>query len=146
MNFVDILYSLPFVSPANLLLCSIAIAALLIYLPFLLVGVGRVQSGYDMGAPRAMLDKLPDYAKRATWAHQNSFESFILYAPAALMAFTVGLPAEQVAGTALIYIAARIAYAAFYIFDVPILRSLSWAISMGSIFSLYFNSIQAAFV
>ncbi len=143
---MDILYSLPFVSPANLLLCSIAIAAILIYLPFLLVGVGRVRSGYDMGAPRAMLDKLPDYAKRATWAHQNSFESFILYAPAALMAFTVGLPAEQVATTAVIYIVARIAYAAFYILNVPILRSLSWAISMGSIFSLYFNSIQVAFV
>lgn len=143
---MDIVYSLPFVSPANVLLASIAIAALLIYLPYLVVGAGRAQVGYDMASPRAMFDKLPGYAQRATWAHQNSFESFALYAPAALMAFVVGLPPEQVLSTAVIYLAARITYSLFYILNVPILRSLSWAISMGSIFSLYFSSVQAAFV
>ncbi|NJM98333.1 MAG: MAPEG family protein [Phormidesmis sp. RL_2_1] len=142
-------YSLPvlsaFVSPANVLLWSVAIAAILIYLPYCAVGFGRMQVGYDMGAPRAMFDKLPDYAQRATWAHQNSFESFSLYAPAALMGFVVGLAPEQVVTTAAIYLASRMTYSLFYIVNVPVLRSLSWAISMGSIFTLYFHSCQAAF-
>lgn len=128
-----------------MLLASIAIAALLIYLPYLAVGFGRFQVGYDMGAPRSLFDKLPDYAQRATWAHQNSFESFSLYAPAALMGFVVGLPPEQVLSTAVIYLVSRVTYSTFYILNVPILRSLSWAISMGSIFSLYLNSVQVAF-
>jgi len=33
-----------------------------------------------------MFDKLPPYAQRATWAHQNSFEAFIMILAAALMA------------------------------------------------------------
>ncbi len=141
---MDIVYSLPFVSSANVLLCSIVAAAALIYLPYLVVAFGRFQVGYEMSAPRGMFDKLPEYAQRATWAHQNSWESFALYAPAALMAFVVSLPAEQVVGSAAIYVAARLSYSLFYILNVPILRSLSWAISISSIVSLYIASCQAA--
>ena len=141
---MDIVYSLPFVSPDNILLCSIVVAAALIYLPYLAVGFGRFQVGYDMSAPRAMFDKLPEYAQRATWAHQNSWESFALYAPAALMAFAVRLPAEAALASVAIYLASRVTYSLFYILNVPILRSLSWAISISSIFSLYANSCQAA--
>lgn len=137
-------YALPYVSAANVLLCSVAIAAILIYLPYLVVGLGRFQVGYDMSAPRSLFDKLPDYAQRASWAHQNSFESFALYAPAALMAFFVGLPAELVLTAAVMYLISRVTYSLFYILNVPILRSLSWAISMSSIFSLFFNSCKAA--
>ena len=146
---MDILNALPFVSSVvsanNVLLCSIVAAAALIYLPYFAVAAGRFQVGYDMGAPRGMFDKLPDYAQRATWAHQNSWESFALYAPAALMGYAVGLPAEQFATTALIYLASRVTYSLFYVLNVPILRSLSWAISISSIFTLYFNSCSAAF-
>ncbi|MEM7648487.1 MAG: MAPEG family protein, partial [Cyanobacteria bacterium P01_A01_bin.70] len=75
--------------PAVLLVC-IVLGAVLIYVPFLLVGVARLQVGYDMSAPRTMVDKFPPYAQRANWAHQNSFESFTLFAPAALMAYVTG--------------------------------------------------------
>ncbi|MEB3254592.1 MAG: MAPEG family protein, partial [Synechococcus sp.] len=40
----------------------------------------------DMAAPRAMFDRFPAWGKRASWAHQNSFEAFTLHAPAALLA------------------------------------------------------------
>ena len=39
----------------------------------------------DMAAPRAMFERFPDWGKRASWAHQNSFEAFTLHAPAALL-------------------------------------------------------------
>lgn len=149
MLFLDTVNSLPLVSSVvsanNLLLCSIVVAAALIYLPYLAVAIGRFQVGYDMGAPRGMFDKLPEYAQRATWAHQNAWESFSLYAPAALMGYVVGLSAEQFLATVLLYLGARVTYALFYILNVPILRSLSWAISIASIFTLYFNSCGAAF-
>ncbi|MFK8182025.1 MAG: MAPEG family protein [Phormidesmis sp.] len=146
---MDILTSLPLVASAvsanNFFLCSIVAAAALIYLPYFAVAAGRFQVGYDMGAPRGMFDQLPAYAQRATWAHQNAWESFALYAPAALMGHVVGLSAEQFWVTVALYLAARVTYALFYILNVPILRSLSWAISISSIFTLYFNSCGAAF-
>ena len=119
-------------------------AAALVYFPYLLVATGRFQAGYEMDAPRGMFDKLPDYAQRATWAHQNSWESFALYVPAALMAFVVGLPAGQVLGTVLVYLAARVGYSLFYVLNVPPLRSLCWAVSIACIASLYFASCTAA--
>ena len=57
------------------LLYSIAAAAMLIYLPFVLVAYARASLGYEaLSNPRTVFDKLPTYAQRATWAHQNSFE------------------------------------------------------------------------
>ena len=103
--------------PGVLLLC-IAIAAFLIYVPFLAVGYGRFKVGYDRSAPRAMLDKLPPYAQRATWAHQNSFESFIVFAPAALMAYVTGQDSGLALGAAIAYLIARLFYPVFYIFDM----------------------------
>jgi uncharacterized MAPEG superfamily protein len=110
-----------------LLLYCIAIAGALVYLPFLLVAVGRLQAGYDraaMAAPRAMFDKLPAYAQRATWAHQNSWESFTLFAAAALMAYVTEVNAPIATTAALAYVTARFLYSVFYVVNTPILRSL----------------------
>lgn len=141
---MNIVYSLPFISPSNALLCSIVAAAALVYLPYLAMAAGRFQVGFDMSAPRALFDKLPPYAQRATWAHQNSWESFALYTAAALMAFEVGVPASQSLALALTYLGARVGYSLFYLLNVPPLRSLCWAISMVSILALFFASCRAA--
>ncbi|MCG8363886.1 MAG: MAPEG family protein [Pseudanabaenales cyanobacterium] len=118
--------------PDALLLC-IAIAALLVYFPFLAVGYGRFKVGYDRSAPRAMLDQLPPYARRATWAHQNSFESFIVFAPAALMAYMTGQDSWLALGAAIAYVIARLLYPVFYILDIPSWRSLMFGIgSLGT--------------
>lgn len=115
--------------PASVaLLYAIAIAAMLIYVPYLLVFYGRVQVGYDMAAPRALFDKLPDYAKRATWAHQNSFEAFALFAPAALMAYVTQIEGTLVIGAAIAHVIARFFYSLFYILNIPIGRSLMFGI------------------
>jgi uncharacterized MAPEG superfamily protein len=130
--------------PATLLVC-IAIAALLIYVPpFLVVGVGRLQAGYDTRAPRAMFDKLPPYAQRATWAHQNAFESFMLFAAAALMAYVTGQDSTLATGAAIAYVIARFLYPIFYILNWPVLRSLMFAIGSLSIATLLVLSCQTA--
>ncbi|MBD2465296.1 MAPEG family protein [Oscillatoria sp. FACHB-1407] len=110
------------------LLYAIAIAAVLIYLPFLLVVIGRVQVGYDMAAPRALFDKLPPYAQRATWAHQNSFEAFTLFAPAALMAYVTQTGGTLITGAAIAHLIARFLFSVFYILNIPLGRSLMFGI------------------
>ncbi|NEQ44024.1 MAG: MAPEG family protein [Leptolyngbya sp. SIOISBB] len=129
--------------PATLLL-SIVIAAVLVYAPFMVVGLARFQMGYDMSAPRKMTDKMPPYAQRANWAHQNSFESLILFAPAALMAYVTGQDSIVALGAVLAYLIARLLYSIFYIADIPILRSAMFAVGSLGIYTLFFLSCRTA--
>lgn len=107
--------------------CIVA-ATVLIYAPFLVVGYARVKVGYDIAAPRTMFDKLPPYAQRATWAHQNSFEAFMIFAAAALMAYVTGVNSSLAIGAAIAFVIVRLLYSVFYIANIPIGRSLMFAI------------------
>jgi uncharacterized MAPEG superfamily protein len=128
-----LLQSLPV---SETLLYCIAVAAVLVYLPFLFVAYGRVQAGYDMAAPRSLFDKLSPFAQRAAWAHQNAFESYALFAPAALMAYVTGVDTTLASGAAIAYVVARLLYPLFYILNVPLLRSLMFAIGSAGIATL----------
>lgn len=128
-----------------ILLYSIAVAAALIYVPFLVVGYARVSGGYDMSAPRAMFDKLPPYAKRATWAHQHSFETFMVFAAAAMMAYVTGVNSSLAVGSAIAFVTARLLHSIFYILDIPVLRSLMFVIcTLGSVTLFVLSLIQAS--
>ncbi|MBK1990467.1 MAPEG family protein [Sphaerospermopsis aphanizomenoides BCCUSP55] len=123
-------------------LYSIAAAAVLIYVPYLLVAYGRFQVGYNPAAPRALFDQLPPYAQRATWAHQNSFEVFMIFAAAALMAYQTGVNSPIGAIAAIAFIVARLLYSIFYIVNIPVLRSLMFGIGSFSSFTLFYLSIM----
>jgi uncharacterized MAPEG superfamily protein len=128
-----------------ILLYSIAAAALLIYLPFLLVAYARVQIGYQaLATPRAVFDKLPPYAQRATWAHQNSLEAFMLFAIAALMAYVTGVNSTTATVAAIAFVVARLLYSISYILNIPLLRSLMFAIASLSSAVLIISSIIQA--
>ena len=136
MNFANF-------SSSTILLGSIAIAAALVYFPYLLVAITRFQVGFDISAPRAAFDKLPDYGKRATWAHQNSWEAFILYSAAALMAYATNQNSQTVINCALGFTVARLFYSIFYIINFPIGRSLMFGIGSVAIFTLMSASITS---
>jgi uncharacterized MAPEG superfamily protein len=118
------------ISPPKFLLLSVAIAALLVYLPYMVTAYGRFQVGYDPSAPRSQFDKLPDYAKRATWAHQNSWEVFILYVAAVMMLCVSGRSSETTDLTAVVFLVSRFLFSIFYILDLPYLRSPAWLVSI----------------
>ncbi|MEH2310130.1 MAG: MAPEG family protein [Nostoc sp.] len=126
-------------------LYSIAAAAVLIYLPFLVVAYARARIGYEMfSTPRAMFDKLPPYAQRATWAHQNTFEAFMVFAAAALMAYVTGVNSSIAQVAAIAFVVARLLYSIFYILNIPLLRSLMFGIGiLGSASLIFLSIIQA---
>ncbi|MGB6298954.1 MAG: MAPEG family protein [Rivularia sp. (in: cyanobacteria)] len=125
-------------------LYCIAVAFLEIYLPFLVVAYARLSIGYDYFAPRAMFDKLPAYGQRATWAHQNCFEGFMIFAVAALMAYATGVNSSLAAYAALTFITVRLLYSVFYILNIPILRSLMYAVGLACSCTLFVLSIIQA--
>jgi len=128
----------------TIFLYCIAAAAVLIYLPFLVVGYARANVGYDISAPRAIFDKLPPYAQRAGWAHQNSFETFMIFAVAALMAYVTKVNSTVAVVAAIAFVVARLLYSIFYILNIPLLRSLMFAIGTLSSVTLMFFSITQA--
>lgn len=129
----------------NVFLYSIAIAAFLVYVPFLPVALARVKLGPEaLAAPRAIVEKLPPYAQRATWAHQNSFEAFVLFAAAALMAYVTGVNSSLAVGAAIAFLIARLLYSVFYILNVPLARSLMFAIGSLSVGTLIVLSLLQA--
>lgn len=125
----------------TILLASIFGSVILVYLPFLVVGYNRVRLGYDLSAPRAMFEKLPPYAQRATWAHQNGFEALSIYAPAALMAYVTGVESPLALYAVIAFLGARLLYALFYILDVPLARSLMFALGSTCSGILYILSV-----
>ncbi len=113
---------------ATLLTCLV-VAAIAVYVPFLVVAYGRLQVGMEaIAQPRAIFDKLPPYAQRATWAHQNAFEAFVLFTAAVLMAYVTQLTSPIAAGAAIAHVSARLLYPLFYVLNIPIGRSLMFVI------------------
>ena len=125
-----------------ILLYSIVGAVVLAYAPFLVVGWGRLQAGYDPSKPRAMFDRLPAYAQRATWAHQNSFEALTIYGLAALMAFATGVESDWAKVAAIAFLIARSLYSVFYILNIPIGRSLMFGVGSLCGWTLFALSIM----
>lgn len=124
------------------LLYGVVGAVVLTYFPYLFVATGRFQVGYDMSAPRAMLDKLPPYAQRAIWAHQNCFEALIIFTAAALMAYVTGVESDWAKIAAIAFLASRFLFSLFYIFDIPPLRSLMFGIGSAASLSLFALSLK----
>jgi uncharacterized MAPEG superfamily protein len=132
-----------------LLLLSVAIAAFLIYAPYLITVLGRFKAASDLGdpflaffKPRALNDQMPAYAQRANWAHLNAFESFSLYAPAALMAYVTQVDSPWAGRAVIAYLVARALFPIFYILNIPPLRAMMFAVGSLSIGTLYLLSCQ----
>lgn len=101
----------------------------------------------DMAAPRAMFDRYPSWGKRASWAHQNSFEAFSLHAPAAVLALIASLQTGALPATAVVaafaHPALRIAYIAAYVGNIPPVRGLCWATGLLCSGILYSEGLKA---
>lgn len=114
------------------------------------LGAGRSQADFrrdDLAAPRAMFERLPAWGKRASWAHQNCFEAFVLHAPACLLCLlhpASVLGAAPWAGLAAwLHPALRLGYVGAYLGNVPPLRSLCWAAALLCSAVLYTEGLRA---
>lgn len=141
-GFLKAFMTIPF-PPEQVVLTGIAIAAILIYVPFFVVGAARLNAKVDLGNPRSEQDKLPPYAQRASAAHQNSFEVFMLFAAAAIMVYVTGQASNYTSIVTIVFLLARLLHSVFYISNVLPLRGLMWATSIGCVAALMGTALQA---
>ena len=113
---------------------SLVLSGAVVVISLVPLGAARSQADFnvaDLAAPRAMFERLPAWGKRASWAHQNSFEAFGLHAPACLLALVAVLHGAEVPQVALVaawlHPALRLGYIGAYVANLPPLRSLCWA-------------------
>ncbi|MFC5077507.1 MAPEG family protein [Vibrio thalassae] len=127
----------------TLVLCLI-VAALLPYFAKIPVAIAMHRvGGYDNHHPREQQAKLKGFGERALAAHQNAFESLIVFAIAILLAIATGNMNETVQTLAVTHIGFRIIYNILYLLDKATWRSLSWAVAIGCSFAIMFQSIPS---
>jgi len=97
--------------------------------------------GYNNNHPREQQGKLTGFGARALAAHQNAFESLIIFAPAVLLAITTQHTGENIVLLAIIHVCARVVYNLLYLMDIDKLRSLVWFIATISSFTIIYQCI-----
>ena len=97
--------------------------------------------GYNNNHPRDQQSKLTGFGARALAAHQNAFESLIIFAPAVLLAIATHHTGENIALLAIVHVCARVAYNIFYLMDIDKLRSLVWFVATICSFTIIYQCI-----
>ena len=115
----------------TLILC-LFIACLLPYLSKIPVAIAmnKQPAGYDNNHPRAQQTSLTGFGARAVAAHQNSFESLIIFAAAILAALSTQHLSFTIQSLAILHLITRIVYHLFYLLNWAMLRSTIWAVGL----------------
>ena len=125
-----------------ILIWCLFIAALLPYLAKVPVAFAMNKlDGYDNNHPREQQSKLTGFGARALAAHQNAFESLIIFAPAVLLAIATQHTGENIVLLAIVHIGARIAYNLLYLMNIDKLRSVVWFVATISSFTIIWQCI-----
>ncbi|MCJ2376732.1 MAPEG family protein [Vibrio sp. ZSDZ34] len=127
----------------TLVLCLI-LAALLPYIAKIPLAVAmKTAGGYDNRHPREQQAGLKGFGARALAAHQNAFESLIVFSAAIMLAIASGTTGETVQFLAMMHIGLRVVYNILYLLNIGTLRSVSWAIATGCSFAIMWQCIPS---
>ncbi|MGV8920448.1 MAG: MAPEG family protein [Pseudomonas sp.] len=113
-----------------------------IFLPYVCTWIAKF-SGGKFGPrqnhdPRAFLDGLQGFAKRADYAQRNSFEVFPAFAAAVIIASNVGnAQPVTIDVLAVMFITTRLLYIICYLADWAALRSIVWFAGLALITALF---------
>tara|TARA_B110000114_G_C15036717_1_gene375258 strand:+ start:432 stop:818 length:387 start_codon:yes stop_codon:yes gene_type:complete len=126
----------------TILVWCLFIAAILPYLAKAPVAYAMNKlSGYDNNHPREQQSKLTGFGARALAAHQNAFESLIIFAVAVLCALATNTITESVVTLSIVHIVARITYNILYLMNIGILRTAVWLVGIGCSFAIIWQCI-----
>jgi uncharacterized MAPEG superfamily protein len=81
--------------------------------------------GYDNNHPRAQQTQLTGFGARALAAHQNAFESLIIFIPAVLLAIATNTITDSITVLAITHVIARVAYNIFIVWGIATVSSFA---------------------
>ena len=118
------------------------------FIPYVLAPIAgyfkNKQFGHlDNKSPRVQSALLDGAGARAYAAQSNAWEALAVFAVAVFTAHLAGADPERSATAAMLFIAARILHAGFYISDLDKARSASFLIAIGSSIWLFVLAANA---
>tara|TARA_R110000737_G_scaffold348842_2_gene383653 strand:- start:121 stop:504 length:384 start_codon:yes stop_codon:yes gene_type:complete len=126
----------------TILIICLFIATLLPFIAKIPVAIAMHNlGGYDNKHPRAQQAQLTGFGARALAAHQNAFESLIIFVPAVLLAITTKNTGALIELLAITHVIARVLYNIAYLMNIGVIRSIIWAVGIISAFSMLFLCI-----
>jgi len=131
----------PFIHKEDVMTTLIICLFIAVLMPYLakipiIYAIKDARLGYDNNHPRTQQAQLQGFGARAAAAHQNSFESLIVFSTAALTALVTNNTSSKIQVLALVYIVARVIYHIAYLIDFASLRSTIWFISLVCCFAM----------
>ncbi|WCL55431.1 MAPEG family protein [Gimibacter soli] len=118
----------------TMLLYSTILFFVLIMIPAgeaILKNGGAVQAG-----PRDNMPEPSVFNKRATRLRNNMMENMVMFAPLVLIAHAAGVSTDATILGAQLFFYARVVHAVLYLFPVPWVRPLAWAVSVVGLFKI----------
>lgn len=117
----------------SVVICALIIAVILPYPISWVAAVCRVKQfgEYDNVSPRDQQGKLTGLGARAMAAQANAWEALIMYSATCLVIFFSGIELASLETIALVFIAARVAHAISYFFNLAALRSICFLVGAG---------------
>jgi uncharacterized MAPEG superfamily protein len=125
-----------------LILC-LFLACIIPYLAKIPVAIAMKNEpkGYDNNQPRTQQARLTDFGARALAAHQNSFESLIVFSAAVLTALATQNVTYTTQALAVFYLITRGIYHLLYLLNWATLRSIVWALGLVSSLSIIWQCL-----
>lgn len=115
----------------TIIICAF-IGALLPYLTKAPLAFAMSKQGrYDNRYPREQQASLTGFGARALAAHQNAFESLIIFSAAVAVVLATDSSNQTMEILAISHIIARIGYSLMYYLNLDKLRSLIWLVGLG---------------
>lgn len=74
-----------------------------------------------------------DFSRRAERSMINTMESLFVFIPLVLIVMISGVQDQLIRTAALVFIAARVCFAAIYLLNIPYLRTVSWFAAIASL-------------
>jgi len=128
----------------EIIIVCVLIAVLLPYLAKAPLALAMSkESRYDNHYPRSQQARLTGFGARALAAHQNSFESLIIFSAAAGVVLATNTISSTVEWLAIIHVVARVVYCLMYYIDQDKLRSLSWFVAIACPITMLWLSFKA---
>ncbi|MBT8098533.1 MAG: MAPEG family protein [Gammaproteobacteria bacterium] len=81
------------------------------------------------------------WAARAMKAHSNAVENLVLFAPLVLALHVLGISNDTTQMAVLVYFAMRVVHYFAYVFAVPVLRTLVFAVSWVALLALAYQAL-----
>ncbi len=134
--------SFELVKPYLLSLYYSLFVLLISILPIAYARYSRKLSLKYLSKPRSRFKKYKPWGKRAQWAHENSFESFIIHSPAVIIAIALILAGKNLPQlcltSAMLHPLFRLIYIITYTTDQPIFRIIFWGAGLSCSLLIYF--------